>query len=61
MAGLQKLVVSRNIPKQAELTFMELVLHGLSEFNVISKNLVDATLTFEDSLAGMLRDDDDAF
>ena len=61
VAGLQKFVASFKLPKKDELTFMELALHGLSEFNVISKNLVDATLTFEDSLAGMLRDDDDDF
>lgn len=61
VAGLKKFVASRNIPEKYELTFMELVLHGLSEFNIISKNLVDATLTFEDSLAGMLRDDEDEF
>lgn len=59
VAGLQKFVSSYQVPKKDELTFMELVLHGLSEFNIINKNLVDSTLTFEDSLAGMLRDDDD--
>ena len=54
VAGLQKFVALHKLPKSTELTFMELVLHGLSEFNVISKNLVATTLTFEDSLAGLL-------
>ena len=40
-------------------TFMELVLHGLAEMNVINKSFVEATLTFNDSLADMLNEDDD--
>ncbi len=59
VAGLQKFVAAYNIPKSEELAFMELVLFGLTEFNVIGKNLVEATMTFEDSLAGMFDKDDD--
>ncbi len=58
VAGLQKFVATFNIPKKAELAFMELVLFGLTEFNVIGKNLVETTLTFEDSLAGMFDKED---
>ncbi|HHM20978.1 MAG TPA: magnesium chelatase, partial [Bacteroidetes bacterium] len=35
VAGLQRLVAAYNIPKNEEFTFMELVLFGLTEFNVI--------------------------
>ena len=59
VAGLRRLVESYGIPKENQYTFMELVLHGLAEFNIINKNFVDATLTFNDSLAGMLQEDDD--
>lgn len=59
VAGLQKFVAAYNVPKEQELSFMELVLFGLTEFNVIGKNLVEATMTFEDTLAGMFGKDDD--
>jgi magnesium chelatase subunit I len=59
VAGLRRLVEAYNIPKENQYTFMELVLHGLAEFNIVNKNFVNATLTFNDSLAGMLKDDDD--
>ena len=59
VAGLQKFVASYGIAKNEEQTFMELVLFGLTEFNVIGKNLVEAVMTFEDSLAGMFGGDDD--
>jgi len=59
VAGLRRLVEAYDIPKDEQYTYMELVLHGLSEFNIINKNFVDATLSFNDSLAGMLKEDDD--
>ena len=59
VAGLQKFVAAYSISKKEELTFMELVLFGLTEFNVIGKNLVEATMTFEDSLAGIFGSGDD--
>ncbi len=61
VAGLRRLVEAYGISKEDQFIFMELVLHGLAEFNVINKNFVNATLSFNDSLAGMLRDDDDDF
>ncbi|RME07943.1 MAG: magnesium chelatase [Bacteroidetes bacterium] len=61
VSGLKRLVDKAGVPEEHRYLFMELVLHGLSEFNVINKNLVEATLTFNDSLAGLLRDDDDEF
>ncbi len=59
VAGLRRLMDAFNIPKSEQYTFMELVLHGLAEFNVINKNFVDSTLTFNDSLAGMLDEEDE--
>lgn len=59
VSGLKKLVEMAGVPKENQYLFMELVLHGLSEFNIINKNLMEATLTFNDSLAGLLRDDDE--
>ncbi len=59
VAGLRRFVEGYDITKADAYTYMELVLHGLSEFNVINKNFVEATLTFNDSLADMLNADDD--
>jgi len=59
VAGLRRLVEAQDIPKAMIYTFMELVLHGLSECNVINKSFVEATLTFNDSLADMLNSEDD--
>ena len=59
VAGLSKLVDTLNIDKKERFTFMELVLHGLSEFNVINKDIVDSTFNFRDMLAGMFDEEDD--
>lgn len=59
VAGLRRLVDAQEVPKAQAYTYMELVLHGLSECNVINKNFVEATLTFNDSLADMLNGDED--
>ena len=56
VAGLKKLVQDKNIGKEDELFFMELVLHGLSEFQVVSKNFVQAKISFNDPLASMFDD-----
>ena len=66
IAGLRKLV-----EKHLQLTgdeaypFMELVLHGLAEFNVVNKEILEASFSFRDLLANMLDedlfDDDDGF
>jgi magnesium chelatase subunit I len=58
VAGLGKLVEDQ-LPVKGDdrYTFMELVLHGLSEFNVINKDILEASFTFRDLLADMLDDD----
>ena len=60
VAGLKKFVAAYDVPKKDELTFMELALFGLTEFNVIGKNLVETTMTFEDGLANMFGKNEDS-
>ncbi|MCB0601061.1 MAG: magnesium chelatase [Saprospiraceae bacterium] len=55
--GLKALVKSfSDEDKQA---YMELVIHGLAEFNVVNKELVGTTLSFHDFLSNMLGDLDE--
>lgn len=56
VAGLEKLVISY-LPAGGELyPLMELVLYGLSESEVIGKNIMENSLNFSDPLSGMLGD-----
>lgn len=58
VAGLRKLVEKTlNVEGDELYTYMELVLHGLSEFNVINKDIMESSLSFRDMLADMLGDD----
>ncbi len=59
VAGLRKLVEGYQKDAKGEeiYAYMELVLHGLSEFNVINKDIMEASLSFRDLLANMLDDD----
>ncbi len=60
VAGLRKFVES-NLPQvqgDEQYLYMELVLHGLSEFQVISKDMLESKLSFRDTLADMLSSDD---
>jgi magnesium chelatase subunit I len=59
VAGLERLVNSIKYPKGQKLLFMELALHGLSEFQVLNKDIVEQKMSFRDLLADMLNDDDD--
>ncbi len=69
VAGLRRLVESTlDIRGDEAYTYMELALHGLSEFNVINKDMLDSRFSFRDLLADMLDedmfdddDDDDGF
>ena len=60
VSGLRKLVTSR--VKDADgndiYLYMELVLHGLAEFNVVSKDILARSLSFRDVLADMFRSED---
>lgn len=54
--GLKKLVARYPIDEKDTEFFMELVLHGLAEFEVIGKTIVDSNLSFSDPLASMFDD-----
>ena len=60
VAGLRKLAeTATDVPKADMLTYMELILHGLCEFNVINKDFIESKFSFHDMLANMLGDLDD--
>lgn len=59
VAGLRRLVkqYKKDATETERYLFMELVLHGLAEFEIINKDFVDSTFSFKDLLANMLGDD----
>ena len=59
VSGLRKLAKEFTEVEGDELyLYMELILHGLSESNVINKDTLESSLTFRDILASMLDEDD---
>lgn len=56
VAGLEKLVDTMKVPKVEKLFYMELALHGLSEFELINKTIVDTQVHYEDPLSTMFGD-----
>ena len=61
VAGLRKLAENYDLPKGEIYTYMELILHGLSEFNILNRDIVENQLSFRDLLADMLDNEDDMF
>ncbi len=61
VAGLRKFVEAHRVPAEDVPTFMELVLHGLAEMEVINKEFIVNRWTFKDFLAdsGLGRGSDD--
>ncbi|MEM9916533.1 MAG: magnesium chelatase [Bacteroidota bacterium] len=59
VAGLGKLVDGIDVDPSDRYTYMELALHGLAEFQVINKDILDAKFSFRDLLANMW--DDNSF
>ena len=59
--GLKKLIGTVPLAAGEELLFMELALHGLSEFDIISKDFLGSTLSFKDLLANIFNDDEEGF
>ena len=47
------------MPKKDKYIFAELAIHGLSEFDVISKDFLDKSMEFSDPLSEMFDDFDD--
>lgn len=54
--GLEKLVSKATLSEEDKYAMKELVLHGLSEFNILNKEVLGTSLTFSDLLANMLDD-----
>ena len=59
VAGLRKLVEPLDLAKEDEYNYMELALHGLAEFNIVNKDMLDSKLSFRDLLANMFDDMDE--
>lgn len=59
VAGLKKVAEAAKADELEIYTFMELALHGLSEFEVLSKEFIQTKWVFKDFLTGNLKDDDD--
>ena len=55
--GLKRLIDKLKFDKKDQPFMKELVLHGLAEYNVISKMFIDGKLVFRDELADMLDND----
>lgn len=53
IAGLKTVVKNAGIPDSQLYTFMELMLHGLSELEVVTKLYLENTSSFSDPFAGM--------
>ncbi|HLP95960.1 MAG TPA: hypothetical protein VK168_18085 [Saprospiraceae bacterium] len=58
VAGLKVLAETAKIPAKDLYTFMELALHGLAEFDVLSKSFVQTRWVFKDHLTGAMGDDE---
>jgi magnesium chelatase subunit I len=59
VAGLQKIAEDSKTSDAESQTYMELILHGLSEFDVLSKSFVQTRWVFKDHLTGAMDGDDD--
>ena len=57
--GLSHLVIDSGSGREDVYSYMELALHGLSDFNVIHKEVLDGRVSFNDYLANMLDELDD--
>ncbi len=54
--GLHDLVVDKIKNKNESILLMEMVLHGLAEMNIISREMLDDKISFNDALADMFDD-----
>lgn len=54
--GLEALLTDANIDETEVYTFKELILHGLSEFSIVNKEILDSSFSFGDLLSGMFDD-----
>lgn len=56
VSGIQKLLSETKLTDTNKLFWAELVLHGLAECSLISKEIVDRQVSFKDQLAGIFND-----
>ena len=61
VAGLGKLVDKAKVSAEEKYTYMELVLHGLAEFDILNKDFLESSFNFRDLLANMFDEEDDIF
>jgi magnesium chelatase subunit I len=54
--GLRRLVEGSTAEKAEFYTFMELALHGLAEYQIVNKEILESAFSFGDLLSGMLDD-----
>ncbi len=59
VAGLERAARAAGVAESDKVFFMELVLHGLAEFEVVSKDVLEGRVSFRDLLAGMFDEDGD--
>lgn len=59
VSGLKRLIERSKLSKEDGNIFKELVLFGLAEMNVLSRDILEKQLKFRDILANMFGDDDD--
>jgi magnesium chelatase subunit I len=60
VSGLRKLLDDFNISANEDIyPFMEFVIHGLNSYEVVQRDYMEKTLTFEDPLGALMKDDDD--
>ena len=58
VGGLRKFATAAKVEGATEALLMEIVLHGLTETEVLNRDLIDRQMSFKDLLAGMLDDED---
>ena len=58
VAGLEKLAKEQQVEGASPELLMELILHGLSETDVLNRDFIDKHMNFKDVLASMLGDQD---
>ena len=58
VAGLERLAKTVDVEGATTEVLMELILHGLTETEVLNRDVIDRQINFSDMLAGMLDDED---
>ena len=58
VAGLERLAKEKKVEGADDVLLMELILHGLTEAEVLNRDVIDRQMNFKDMLAGMLDDED---